>query len=71
MCRKTSEDSVRACLQDVPSTAHRVHYMPFLAYSQNHVTDKLAGSIVSSERTRNSNAQKRTRDLLIIDDILW
>ena len=27
---------------------HRVHYMPFLAYSQSHVTDKLAGSIVST-----------------------
>ena len=26
----------------------RVHNMPFLAYSQSHVTDKLAGSIVST-----------------------
>ena len=27
----------------------RVHNMPFLAYSQSHVTDKLAGSIVSTK----------------------
>ena len=27
---------------------HGVHYKPFLAYSQSHITDKLAGSIVSS-----------------------
>ena len=46
ICRKTSEDSRRVKLR---ACQHRVHYMPFLAYSQSHVTDKLAGSIVSSE----------------------
>ena len=45
ICRKTSEDSRRVKLR---ACQHRVHYMPFLAYSQSHVTDKLAGSIVSS-----------------------
>ena len=40
-----AEDSRRVKLR---ACQHRVHYMPFLAYSQSHVTDKLAGSIVSS-----------------------
>ena len=51
ICRKTSEDSRRVKLR---ACQHRVHYMPFLAYSQSHVTDKLAGSIVSSANVQES-----------------
>ena len=43
ICRKTSENFAH-----VRKMHHRVHYMPFLAYSQSHVTDKFAGSIVST-----------------------
>ena len=49
MCRKTSEpEGLKTQFAHVCNMCHRVHYMPFLAYSLSHVTDKLAGSIVSS-----------------------
>ena len=68
ICRKTSEDSRRVKLH---ACQHRVHYMPFLAYSQSHVTDKLAGSIVSSALARLKEKRQKRAQVVATSDLNW